>query len=232
MLERVTVVEHSRPFPLSCALPRRRVLQFLPAALGLAALPAAGRAAPPRAAVLNKQDYDDVLRIQAYLNDIRTLQSRFQQFTPEGGTSSGMMWLERPGRLRIEYDPPVPILIVATGGEIYYYDKKLQQLSRTETERTPAWFLLRPQIRLGGEVTITRFERTPGALRLTMVETQKPDDGRLTVVMSDKPLELKQWTVVDAQAKEVTVTLNDPHFNGPLNPNLFYWTDPRPTGGG
>jgi outer membrane lipoprotein-sorting protein len=224
------VIEHWPSLSLRRPLSRRRLLVFLPAAFGIAALPAIARSAPPKAAVLNKQDYDDVLRIQAYLNDIRTLQSRFQQFTPDGGLSGGTMWLERPGKLRIEYDPPVPILIVATGGEIYYYDKKLQQLSRTETDRTPAWFLLRPQIRLGGDVTITRFERAPGALRLTMVETEKPDDGRLTVVLSDKPLELRQWTVVDAQAKEVTVTLNDPHFNGPLNPNLFYWTDPRPTG--
>jgi outer membrane lipoprotein-sorting protein len=226
----------SEDFPLLPSLPlpavsRRHLLTLLPGAALLLALPGLARAAPPRAATLDKQDYDDVIRIQGYLDGIKSMQSRFQQLTPEGGASSGQMWLERPGRMRIEYDAPVPILIVATGGEIYYYDKKLQQLSRTETDKTPAWFLLRPQIRLGGDVTITRFERAPGALRLTMVETQKPDDGRLTVVLSDKPLELRQWTVVDAQAKEITVTLAEPRFNAQLNPNLFYWTDPRPGGG-
>jgi outer membrane lipoprotein-sorting protein len=213
------------------SLSRRQLLSLLPGAALLLAFPNLARAAPPRAATLNKQDYDDVIRIQGYLDGIKSMQSRFQQLTPEGGASTGQMWIERPGRLRIEYDPPVPILIVATGGEIYYYDKKLQQLSRTETDKTPAWFLLRPQIRLGGEVTITGFERAPGAFRLTMVETQKPDDGRLTVVLSDRPMELRQWTVVDAQAKEITVTLAEPRFNTKLDPNLFYWTDPRPSRG-
>jgi outer membrane lipoprotein-sorting protein len=54
--------------------------------------------------------------------------------------------------------------------------------------------------------------------------------GQVTVVLTDQPLELRQWMVVDAQRKEVTVTLQNPAFDVALNPNLFYWTDPRPPG--
>ena len=35
----------------------------------------------------------------------------------------GYIYLRKPGRLRVEYDPPVPILLVADGGLLSYYDK-------------------------------------------------------------------------------------------------------------
>ena len=65
------------------------------------------------------------------------------------------------------------------------------------------------------------------AMRIAMTETKDPDQGNLTVVMSDHPLELRQWMVVDAQQKPVTVVLQDPHYGVQLNPSLFLWTDQR-----
>lgn len=215
---------HDSSSPPATRLLSRRALL---AGFGLALLaPAAARAAV-RAATLTKQDYEDVLRVQTYLNGIHTLRSRFDQVSGNGGVASGMIYLERPNHMRIVYDEPVPILIVATGGEIYYYDRQLDQLSQIDVDETPAWFLLRDNIRLGGDVTITQFSRDPGVLHITMVETKKPDQGRVTMTLSDRPLELRQWTVVDAQGKTVAVTLDNPQYGVKLDPNLFYWTDPR-----
>ena len=206
-------------------LTRRQSLSIL-AALALCA--AGARAAtPPKAAPLGAQDNQEVQRLQAYLNGIRTLQSRFEQVSEDGGVAHGTIWIERPGRMRIVYDPPVPILIVATDGQIYYFDRNLQEVSRTYLNDTPAWFLLRDPITLGGDVTLTNFSHAADTIRLTFLETKNPDLGQVTLVLSDQPLELRQWTVLDAQKKRVTVTLVDPHYGVALNPNLFYWTDPR-----
>jgi outer membrane lipoprotein-sorting protein len=79
-------------------------------------------------------------------------------------------------------------------------------------------------------VTLTRFEHRPGAIRLSIVETSQPGQGSATLVLDDKPLQLKQWTIVDPQQKEVTVALTDPHYGAPVDEKLFYWTDPRPSG--
>lgn len=205
---------------------RRSLVALLPAAVVLAlALGWKATAAVPAA------DTADVQRVQDYLNGIRTLQSRFEQVSGDGGIASGTIYLERPGHMRIVYDPPVPILLVADQGKIWYYDKSLDQISWVDVEDTPAWFLLQNNLRLGGDITVTKFERDPGALRLTLVETKKPDLGQATLVLSDHPLELRKWQVVDAQGKVVNVTLDDPHYGVTLNPSLFYWTDPRPTGG-
>jgi outer membrane lipoprotein-sorting protein len=130
--------------------------------------------------------------------------------------------------MRIVYDPPVPILIVATDGQIYYYDSKLQQVSRTYVTDTPAWFLLRDPITLTGDITLTGFKQAADTLRLSLVQTKTPDTGEVTIVLSQQPLQLRQWTVIDAQRKQVTVTLENPQFGGALDPNLFNWTDPRP----
>jgi outer membrane lipoprotein-sorting protein len=207
-------------------LSRRSLLASLAAATAFAAVPA--RAAQAPAARLSSQDQGDVLQVQRYLNDIRSLQSRFQQFTQDGGVSSGTIYLLRPGKMRIVYDPPTPVLIVSDGSDVFYWDKQLQQLQQIGVEDTPAWFLLRPEIKLTGDVTVTGFRREPGVLRIAMAETAHPDRGNLTVVMSERPLELRQWTVIDPQQKQVTVMLEDPHYGVTLNPDLFVWIRQTP----
>src|SRR5689334_6588911 len=157
------------------SLSRRHVFTALAATALGASLPRLASAAVPRPAALTPQDQAAVQNVQQYLNGIHTLQSRFQQFTPDGGVAQGTIYLQRPGKMRIVYDDPTPILIVADGWAVYYWDKNLQQLSQIGVKDTPAWFLLRPTISLSGDITVTRFERTPGALRLSMVETKNPD---------------------------------------------------------
>lgn len=197
----------------------------------LAALPLlAGVTLPARwaSAALSPADTADLGRVQEYLNNIHTLQSRFEQISGEGGIATGTIYISRPGKMRVEYDPPVPILLVATEGRIWYYDKKLEEVSFFDLKDTPAWFLLQDNVRFGGDITVNNLERDSSVLRVTVSETKQPDLGKATLVLSDRPLELRKWQILDAQQKNVTVTLDDPHYGPPLNPNLFYWTDPRP----
>lgn len=184
--------------------------------------------APGLARALTPADTADLQRVQTYMNNIHTLQSRFEQISNDGGVATGTIYLSRPGKMRVEYDPPVPILLVATDNRIWYYDKKLEQVSFFDLKDTPAWFLLQDNVTFGGDITVENLQRDPGALRVTVTEAKNPSLGRATLVLSDKPLELRKWQIVDAQQKAVTVTLDDPHYGVSLNPSLFYWTDPRP----
>ncbi|HEY5209093.1 MAG TPA: outer membrane lipoprotein carrier protein LolA [Stellaceae bacterium] len=208
--------------------PSRRHIILGGALIGAAAiLPRAARAAAPVAAALGEQDRADVGRVVAYLNNIHTLESHFQQIAADGSDSTGLLYVERPGKLRLEYDPPMPVMIIADGRGIYYWDSKLRQLSETRVEDTPAWFLLRPDIKASGDVTITHFERKPGVLQVTMVESAHADLGSVTLTLADQPLELRQWTIIDAQNRPVTVTLTDPRFGMPIEARMFEWIDPR-----
>ena len=195
--------------------------------LVLAAAVAPAVAATPPAATLSAQDRGDMQRLEQYLNFIHTMTARFQQFSDTGGTASGTLSVARPGRMRFEYDKPSPILLLADGTFVVYIDNQLKQVSYLPIGSTPAWFLLRDNISLADGVTITRFERDPGALRITLVENKSPENGTLTLTFGDKPLELKQWTIVDQQGKSTTVVLSDAHYGVPIDAKAFTFVDPR-----
>jgi outer membrane lipoprotein-sorting protein len=180
------------------------------------------RAAPAPAA-LTPQDTLELQRIAAYLNNIRTMTARFQQVANNGGVSTGHLWVARPGRMRFEYDPPTPITLLADTASVYYWDKQLNQTSKYELRQTPAWFFLRDPISFGADVVVTRFERFSGGVRVTVVESAQPDTGSLTLDFSENPVTLRQWTVIDQQAKRTVVTLSDLQFGMALDPKLFQY---------
>ena len=205
---------------------RRRTVLLAGLASGVMLVPLVSRgAAPPPAAVLSEPDMADLQRIASYLNGIRTMTARFQQSSASGGTATGWLWLARPGRMRFEYDPPSPILLIADPFYVYYVDKQLAEMSKVGLKSTPAWFLLRDPIRFS-DLVVTSFGRGANVLRVTVVEQAEPDSGTLTMVFSNQPLALRQWTIVDQQRKTTTVSLSNEQFGMALDPKLFVYQDP------
>jgi outer membrane lipoprotein-sorting protein len=182
-------------------------------------------AAAPPAVVLTPQDSADLQRIAVYLTSIRTMYARFQQVSSSGSTATGQLWMVRPGRMRFEYDPPSQILLLADMFYVYFVDKELAQMSKVGLKSTPAWLLLRDPITFS-DLIVTRFDRSANALRITVVEKAEPDGGSLTMVFSDQPLALRQWTIVDQQRKATTVSLTNSQFGMALDPRLFVYQDP------
>lgn len=188
------------------------VRAVLAAALALAWLPAAA-AEPEQSARLTPAEAEAVERVEAYLNGIETLHARFVQTTSEGARASGEVYLKRPGRVYFEYDPPHPVVILANGGMVLYYDRELEQTSYLPLSRTPLWFLLRERIEIAGEedLRLAAVERGPRSLA---VEITRPGEaagtaGSVTLVFAREPLELRRWRVVDAQGVTTEVALVD-----------------------
>jgi outer membrane lipoprotein-sorting protein len=202
---------------------RRRLLGTALMLLGPVFTAGAAQAAAPVPAPLTAQDTLELQRVAAYLNGIRTMTAHFQQVANNGGVSSGKLWVARPGRMRFEYEPPTPVTLLADSTSVYYWDKQLNQTSKYELRSTPAWFFLRDPISFGSDVVVTKFENAAGQIRVTVVETQQPDSGSLTLVFSTNPLILRQWTVVDQQGKTTRVTLSDLQFGMALDPKLFQY---------
>jgi outer membrane lipoprotein-sorting protein len=207
---------------------RRRIL--VAAAAGLVAAARVEAAEPAASPTPGPADRAELQRIADYLNGIYTMTARFQQVSGDGVTATGHLWVSRPGRMRFEYDPPSPILLVADSFYVYYYDKELQQVSNVGLRSTPAWFLLRDKISFGDDLIVRRFEHTANASRVTVLEKANPDLGTVTLVFSDRPLQLRQWTIVDAQHKSTTVSISDVQFGMALDPNLFHYSSRSATG--
>lgn len=203
---------------------RRNLLRL--AALPLLLGPAAALAAAT-GIQLTPQDEADLGRIQAYLNNIHTLQAHFLQVAPDGAMSQGTVWMDRPGRMRFQYDPPSPFLLVAGGGMLTFEDKSIQQISQAPLRFTPLGILLDDKVSLSGPVTVVGFRRLPGQLQVKLVRTSSPHDGSLTLLFTDPPVALRQWTVLDAQGRETTVTLYNVEQGVNLDPQLFHFVDPR-----
>ena len=129
--------------------------------------------------------------------------------------------MSRPGKIRIEYNPPSPILIIADGIFLIYIDKELDQVTHVFLKSTPVNFLVRKDIRMDGDITVTKVRRSPGILRLTVQDTDEPEKGSLTLIFADNPLVLRKWSIIDAQNIQTNVTLTDVETGMKLAPKLF-----------
>ena len=204
---------------------RQGVLRWLAAVAlcGLLGLPTVGARAEDDAqvAALSAQDIDDLARVERYLTEIRTLEARFVQVSSNGTIAEGDLYLNRPGRLRFEYDPPFPVLMLADGLVLLYYDKELEEATYLPLWETPLWFLLKDEIKLQGSVRLLGIERGLGTLRLTVEEDSDDAQGRVTLVFSDQPLALKKWIVTDAQGITTEVALISLRAGVELDEALF-----------
>ena len=196
-------------------------LFLLAAQVALAPFLAPALAQTPPAAQITPADRGWIARIQDTLNGLTTLKGRFQQIAPDGRRSTGTVWLDRPGRMRFEYDKPNPLLLVAGGGKLVFTDSALKQTTEIPLEKTPLGLLLRPNLALSGDVTVTGFSHASGLLQVTLVRTASPSDGSLTVFMGDSPLSLRGWSVIDAQSRETRIDLFDIATGVPVQQTLF-----------
>ena len=192
----------------------RTVLSLLVCVATMAQAPA-----PP--APLTPADRGWIARIQDTLNAVTTLKGRFQQIAPDGRRSTGLVWLDRPGRMRFEYDKPSPLLLVAGDGRLVFTDSALKQTTEIPLDKTPLGLLLRPRLSLSGDVTATGFRHENGMLQVTLVRTASPSDGSLTVFMTEAPLALRGWSVVDAQGRETRIDLFDLAAGAAMPASLF-----------
>ena len=168
----------------------------------------------------------EIQRIESYLNALHTLEARFVQNNPDGSYALGKLYLKRPGQLRFEYDPPIPLRLYANGDWLIHVDTELEQVSYYPLDETPAHFLLRKDISLRKGLKVRHYERAAQVIRVELVDEKNPDIGSVTLTFADSPLQLRAWTVSDAQGLRTELALIDARFDGPIDPGLFEFVDP------
>ncbi len=180
---------------------------------------------PAALAELSAQDKAQVARVEAYLNSLNSMQARFLQLDAGGGVAIGDVYMRRPGRMRFEYEPPAQILVVADGTWLVFRDNEIKETTRLPLFSTPVSVLLQEVISLSGDVTVTKVENDSKALRVTVVDTENPDEGSITLVFSDDPLQLRQWLVTDAQGAVTSISISNLQKNVALRNDLFTFFD-------
>ena len=169
-------------------------------------------------------------QVEAYLSGISSIVADFSQVSADGSTGSGKFYLKRPGKMRWQYNPPTPILLVSNGQTVTYYDASLDQVSYVGIDDTLAGFLAQKTIKFESDsIRMTKFEAKNGAIRVSVVQKKKPDEGSLTLEFTDNPIELRQMVVVDATGQTTRVQLQNAQFGPVLDDKLFVFEDPRGT---
>ena len=181
----------------------------------------------PCLAVAQSLDRAALQRVEAYFNGMTTLRARFLQIAQNGAAAEGTAMIWRPNRMRFEYDPPEPTLLIAADGQFFHWDHELRQPTVVAVNATPLGVLLRNPLSLSGDVTVPVMERVGGLLRVTVFRTAAPGEGRITLILEENPMQLRQWEVLDAQNRLTRVTLTRIETGVRLDPFLFAFNDPR-----
>lgn len=201
----------------------RRTALALPAAFTAAALlPQAARAQALTGAARDTAIAD----VTRAVNTVTRLQGRFSQTDPDGTVVTGQFWLQRPGKLRFEYDAPSPLLMVSDGSTVAVQDRRLNSVDRFPLRSTPLWFLLKERVDLATEVSVAEAVRREGKLYLTMRDRAREAEGQLTVVFEERDRSLEEWTVRDGQNRSTRVRLVSSSVPARIDPRLFILRDP------
>lgn len=179
----------------------------------------------PSVAAPSDADREQIARVEAYLDTLKTLKADFLQIDSLGGIAEGEVYLRKPGRMRFEYKPPAQILVVADGLWLVFHDKELKETTRLPLSATPVNILLKENVKLSGDVTVTKVDHEANTLRITIVDTANPDEGNIVLIFSDNPLQLRQWLVTDAQGQVTSISLGKLEKNIKLKPELFTFFD-------
>jgi outer membrane lipoprotein-sorting protein len=146
---------------------------------------------------------------ERYLNELKTLSGEFTQVNAKGQTVTGTIQISRPGKMRLVYNPPSSLLIVADGKWLITKDREADQVDYVTLEKTPAAFILKPRVRFQGDVEVTNVVPKEETTEISLIQKDDPDAGYITLVFQDNPISLKEWSVIDAQGAETRVILSN-----------------------
>ena len=161
-------------------------------------------------------------RVNLYLMSVQTMTGDFVQVGPDGRRAEGKIFLQKPGRIRFEYNPPSPIELVADGNSLVVRDRLLATQDLYPLSQTPLRFLLADRIDLLRETNVTSITTDDTFISLQIEEKHTLGGTHKVLLMfSVKDTQLKQWTVTDPQGYDTTVALYNLDLGKKLDPAMF-----------
>ena len=192
---------------------------FLGVALAtMAALPAT--AAEPM--TLSPEQTAAVNAISDYLNSFKTLQGEFTQISPKGNMSQGIFYIAKPGKMRFEYAPPNPFLIVSDGTWLTIKNVKKEKGDQFPLSQTPLRLVLGDKVDIARDTNIIDFQDQDGITTVTVEDKKNTlGSGQLTLVYDQGRKALQQWIVIDGKGRKTTVSLENLQAGIEPDPKLF-----------
>lgn len=165
---------------------------------------------------------EDIQMVEQYFDALTTMEADFTQINEDSSISSGIFYLQRPGKFRLDYTDPDSLLVVTQGNDLVTYDSYSDDVTYIPLGDTLANVLLREKVRFSGDITVSSVTHTRDEMKVTIVKTRAAEEGSLTMIFRNKPqLELIKWIVVDNQGTRTQVHLSNVKKGQDLDPGLF-----------
>ncbi len=176
---------------------------------------------------LSQQQIDEADRVARFLSNVTTMTAEFIQESPDGTVASGKLYIKQPGgRMKWVYAPPLPVWMLSTGDFLIYVDEQIKQVSYIPIGETLAAFLAQDEIDFSDGIDVLDLRKGAGTIRLTIRQSDKPENGTLTLELEDKPLKLKSFVMTDQLGQGTRVTLNQVQYGRDIDPEIFVFKDP------
>lgn len=160
--------------------------------------------------------------LSAYMNSIVTVESTFNQINENGSSSTGKMYLKRPGKIRFEYGPPDLGLVIVGGGQVAIFDPKSdKEPFRFPLNQTPLSIILEENVNFKkGNMVLEHISDGPST-ELSLQDPAHAEYGYIKLVFTNHPVQLHQW-IVDNNSGNKSIVVVDDWTDGKKIPDILF----------
>ena len=171
--------------------------------------------------ILNADPYS-LANVSQYLTNLKLLKANFLQFNADGTTSSGVIFIKRPGRMRFEYYKPDKTLVLVSAGALAIFDPKGDEEPITYPIRNnPISLILKGEVDLLNSGIVEDYKVSIGEAFLTIRDPKKPELGSVELVFSGVKPELEEFTIKNENGSFTSIYLKDVEYPQTISETLF-----------
>ena len=171
-------------------------------------------------AKLGSKDAHAVANISKHFSGVPSMMGEFIQFGPNGEQTGGKFYLQRPGKIRFDYNKPSPITVKADGRTVAINNKKLKTWDYYPLRKTPLRLLLASKIDVNDKA-IKSVKREPDLTTVVLGDKSLFGNSKITLMFDPRSYDLRQWTITDNQGKDTTVMIFNTKTNVNFKKRLF-----------
>ena len=159
-------------------------------------------------------------KIADHFASVKTMMGEFVQFGPRGEQTGGKFFIDRPGKIRFNYEDPSPMRVIADGKSVVIGNRKLKTWDIYPLSKTPLNLLLGNKIDLSGKM-VRNVKEEADLTTIVLGDKGMFGDSTITMMFDPKTFDLRQWTITDAQGKDTSVMIFNVKTGVPLDDKVF-----------
>jgi outer membrane lipoprotein-sorting protein len=159
-------------------------------------------------------------KIATHFSSVQTMTGDFVQFGPKGEQTGGKFFIERPGKIRFNYEKPSPIRVVADGKSVVINNKKLDTWDIYSLSKTPLKLLLSENIDLS-DGKVKNVKEEDDLTTIVLGDKSIFGDSKISMMFDPKSSDLRQWTITDAKGLDTTVMIFNVKQGEKIDPAVF-----------